>query len=158
MATEAELQARIAASAARRKAKADAEKLPRLEQEAADLERVAELEEEHGSERVLVVRLPHGWTPGRGAATLVAALLPETEDRKFRRWKDLAMHTRNAKAADITEAENQFAASCIVYPDRKSEAEKAMYEATIQLAPGILGHVAAQVAEWVQGKAEERGK
>jgi len=153
---EEALQKRIADAQARRKAVVDAETLPKLEQRAVDMERLAELEELHGSERVLRVDII-GWKPSLGAATMMIALLPETSDSKFKRFQHVVNNPK-AKPAETVDAGDTLAASCIVYPSRKDDAEKDCYTATVNLAPGVLAHVASQVTNWVQGKAIELGK
>lgn len=147
-------EARIAKAQERRKAIADAEKLPRLEQQAADLEAIADLEDSHGSERILRVDL-RGWVPNRGAATLVAALLPESGDHKFARFQQVASKGDKLKGSERVDAQESLARSCLAYPDPKTQKE--LYEATIAIAPGVLGHVAKQIVEYVQGKAIEEG-
>lgn len=127
------------------------------EQLAKDLERLDQLEEEHGYERVVRVNL-NGWQPGHGAATFVVARLPMTSEivyKKFQQQIQIPVKSaQDAKRAD--QASDQLGEACMVYPDRKTEPE--LYKATTELAAGIIGHLAAEVVRAVQGKAAEEGK
>ena len=66
---------RIAAAQAKRAALQAVEAEAHAEQQATDLEALADLEATHGYERVFSVVLG-GWTPGKGAATMVIARVP----------------------------------------------------------------------------------
>lgn len=146
-----ELEARIAAAQAKRKAIADSEKLPYLEQRAADMETLAELEAEHGSDRVLRIDLK-GWTPGKGAATMVVVRLPLSSESVFRRFRT-KVSKRELKPHEGVEAEEELARACMVYPHPKNARE--LYEATIDIGPGLLAHAATEIVRWAQGKAAE---
>lgn len=148
------LEERIAKAQERRRQVVADERIPKLTQQADDLEALADLEVEHGSERILRIDL-RGWVPGRGAATLVAALLPEAGDHKFKRFQQVAARGEKLKSAERVDAQESLARSCVAYPNPKDN--KDLYDATVALAPGILGHVAKQIVDYVQGKAIEEG-
>ena len=153
MSTEAEYTARIEAAQAKRKANADSETLPKLAQRAADLEALADLEVEHGNERIVQIDLV-GWVPEKGAATMVIALLPNGNDAKFKRFIQQANES-NLKAKGKVDASEMFGRGCIVYPSKVDHPD--MLAATLALAPGVCAHVAREVVVYAQGKAIERG-
>lgn len=121
------------------------------EQEAADMERVVDLEDEHGFDRVLRINL-RGWKAGSGAATLVAARIPLSSERVVKRFED----TVSKPKAENLKALHLLAESCLIYPSRKDEKE--LYDATLELAPGLLSNVGHAIVEAVQGKVEEEKK
>ena len=122
------------------------------EQQATDFERLVELEEEHGFERVK--RLDVGcWKPGVGAATMVIVKIPTSSEKVFKRYQDTAAKAKEGTTSR-TDAVVTLGASCIVYPERGSD----LYKATIEIAPGIDGHAGAVVISTVQGNAEEEKK
>jgi hypothetical protein len=118
--TDEELQKRREALANKRDEQRTSEAKAHALQEIVDLEAIAELEAEHGFDRVLPVKLI-GWKPGADAA---------------------ALHT--------------LAEACVVYPDRKTQ--KDLYEATMELAPGILSKSGGLIVKAVEGKADEEKK
>lgn len=120
-------------------------------QEADDIERLVELEGEHGFERVLRIDL-NGWKPGAGAATLVVARVPFASEKVYKRFEE----TVSKPKAENLKAAHALAEACLVYPHRTDDA--ALYAATLELAPGLLTHVANQIANAVQGRAEEEKK
>ncbi len=143
---------RIAAAYARRQTLKDSEAKAFEEQQASDIEALVTLEEEHGFERVLRIDLK-GWTPGKGAATMVIARVPFAREALFKRFEE----TVSKPKADNLKAGHVLATSCIIYPNRKDD-DTEFYSATVDLAPGILSHVAAQIVQAVQGQAEEEKK
>ena len=145
---------RIAIAQARRKALVDSEREARVLQQADDIEAIVELEELHGSERVLRIELDC-WAPNRGAATCVAVLLPEAGDHKFKRFQQIA-NRDELKPAEKVDASDVLARSCIVYPHPKDAPE--MYKATVSLSSGILAYVTNQIITHVRGRLVEEGK
>ena len=125
----------------------------RTEQEANDMERVAELEEEHGFGRIRTIPFD-GWEAGRGAATLVAVRIPLSSEKHFRRYQDTAAKAKDGQGR--TAAVITLGASCLVYPDRNTEKE--LYDGTIELADGVIGHAGAVVIDVVQGNAAAEKK
>jgi hypothetical protein len=157
--TEEELlDEQLAAIAKARAVRKGAEDVARKRQQVVDMAALSELEEEHGHNRVLRIDI-EGWKSGAGAATLVAVLLPERRDAKFKRFQQ-ELNKERPDSPKRIEAADRLARSCIVYPDPKDEEHggKALFEATIELAPGLLTHVANQIDGWATGKAIEEGK
>ena len=150
----AELREKIAAQQARRDANKDAFELAHAEQQFADLERLASLEEEHGFERVQRFDVP-AWNPGEGAATMVLARVPRAKEAIVKRFEQTAAKAKDGDGK-ILEAGHLLARSCIVYPSERDEKE--LYEATMDLAAAMLSHVGVQIMKLVQGKAEEEKK
>lgn len=142
---------RVAAANERRAALKALEAEAHAEQQATDIERLVDLEEKHGFDRILRIDLG-GWKPDAGAATLVAARVPLASEATFRRFQN----TIGNPKADHTEAANTFAAACLVYPHRTNDEQ--LYKATIELAPGILIAVAAELSKAAMGHAEEEKK
>jgi len=122
------------------------------EQQGKDLEELDLLEAEHGDERVIRIDLV-GWQPGDGAATLVAAKLPRSSEMVFQRFQQKIGGKKATGNTDL-DAQDQLARSCLVYPAANSD----LLRATLDAAPGILGHVAVQIVNAVQGKAALEGK
>lgn len=139
----------------RRQALRDANDQAHEQQYAKDLERLVELEEEHGFERVLKIDVD-GWQAGEGAATCIIVRLPKSSEHVFKRFQQSIMG--NASEAKKAEAAELLGASCLVYPSAKVDGEAELYKSTIEIAPGILGHAAQQVVKKVQGTAAEEGK
>lgn len=142
---------RVAAANERRAALKALEAEAHAEQQASDIERLVDLEEKHGFDRVLRIDLG-GWKPGAGAATMLVARVPLASEPAFKRFQDTIAKPKT----DHIEAANTLAATCIVYPHRKDD--KDLYEATLELAPGILSAVAAEVVKAAMGHAEEEKK
>jgi hypothetical protein len=147
VATFAELEAR---REARRQAHIEAHETQRL----LDLERLDALEEEHGYGRVLKVELGT-WRDGSGAATMMVLRLPLASEAVFKRFQQ-QVSSGKASPASKLEAAEVLARSCVVYPHPKSEADA--YNATVEMAPGVLGNLALQIVSAVQGRAEAEGK
>jgi len=148
------LERRIAAAKKKREMTAEAERLPKLEQQATDMEIVADLEAEHGTERVIVIPLS-GWVASRGMVTMVAALLPEATDHKIKKIQQIASNDKTTGNEKL-KASEQLGRQCLVYPSPKEH--EAAFAATTELAPGILNRVANDVIKAVQGKVIEEGK
>lgn len=144
-------ESRKATALAKRAALKSAEAEAFAEQEAIDFERLVDLEEEHGFERVLRIDLG-GWKPNAGAATMVVARVPLGSERDYKRFEE----TVSKPKSENLKAAHTLALACIVYPHPKNDA--ALYAATLELAPGLLTHVAGQIAAAVQGRAEEEKK
>ena len=124
------------------------------EQQATDFARLVDLEAEHGFDRVLRINLK-GWKASEGdtqAATLVVARIPLSSERLVKRFED----TVSKPKAENLKALHLLAESCLIYPSRTNE--KALYEATLELAPGLLSNVGHAIVEAVQGKVEEEKK
>jgi hypothetical protein len=136
--------------AQREKAREELE-LARTIQYAKDLQRLVELEEEHGQNGVLKINLAKVWKKDKGAATLAVVKLPEDKDKLFRRFEVAAA---KSKSGDETlKAGHLLAESCLVYPSKKDEPD--LYTATINLAPGVFSLIANGIAERVQGSKDE---
>jgi hypothetical protein len=145
---------RIAAALAKREALKAQEAEAFAEQQAADIEALVELEEEHGFDRVLRIDIG-GWKPASGAATMVAARVPMGSEKVYKRFQETVAKAKPQSTTTLTAA-TVLGESCLIYPP-KSDA-KDLYEATLELAPGILVHVGQQIAKAVEGKAEEEKK
>lgn len=143
---------RIAAAQAKIAAQREAHENARLEQHAADLEKLAELELEHGPDRLVRVGLK-SWKDG--AATMIVAKLPAKRDAVFRRYEQTVSKAKQGTTQGL-DASHLLAESCLVYPLKKDDAD--CYEATMELAPGALTHIAILIAKGVQGAADEEGK
>jgi hypothetical protein len=151
---EQKLEKRIADAKAKINDNKESERILRLEQYADDMEAQAELEVQHGEARVVAFPLDC-WTPGRGAATMLIAVLPETRDSKVKRLQQIASNDK-ISAAEKLEASEALARQCIVYPGKKTHEE--MYNATVELAPGVLNHAARHIYKRIQGRELEEGK
>lgn len=145
---------RLAAVAARRAALQATEARAFAEQQAADLERLVDLEEEHGFDRVLRIDLV-GWKPGAGAATLIAVRVPLASEVHVKRFEQTVAKSKERTTSNL-DALKVLGTACIVYPSRESE--KALYDATIELAPAVTTRAGSLVIEAVQGRAEEEKK
>ena len=124
----------------------------RSEQNATDMAEVLRLEEEMGYEAVEVVYLAR-WSPG--ATTLVVAEIPRAADHRFKRYQQL-VNSKKTSGAKKIEAGDSFSRSCLLYPSPKEQTE--LFEATTNVAPGLLGHVALQLVMAVQGREQDEGK
>lgn len=124
----------------------------RAEQYEKDLEELDKLEELHGHDAVLSVELIK-WSPG--ATTMIVVKLPKTSEQVYKRFQHQA-NAKNPSASHKVDASDMLARSCAVYPHPKEDTE--LFDATIDIAPGLLGYVAQQIVDSVQGKAEEEGK
>ncbi len=132
-------------------------------QHLADLTALVALEEEHGVERLLRVEIK-GWKSGSGAVAMVVAKRARKSDKLFSRFVAMMRASKKCEKVDDNEMEraaNLLAESCIVYPavPKKGEANPdGAYEATLELAPGLLTNVAGAIVTAAMGKAEEEGK
>ena len=124
------------------------------EQFAKDFERVIELEEEHGFERVLRIDVG-GWKPDVGAATLVVLRVPTASEKLWKRYEDTVAKAKPESTTRLTAA-HVLGEACLLYPSKSTDAD--MHKATMELASGILSNAALQVAKVVQGNAEEEKK
>jgi hypothetical protein len=141
---------RIAAAQAKREAIKASEADAFVEQQATDLEALVELEDEHGFDRVVRIDLT-GWRPGVGAATMVVARVPLNSEKVFKRFEDTV--SKKDSKTSTNDAGITLARACLVYP-----ADKALLDATMELAPGVLSHLGLQLIKAVQGSAEEEKK
>ena len=140
----------VAALEERRAKLRDAHQAAQDAQYAIDLEKLVALEEESGFGSVVKVDL-RPWP--QGAATMVIARVPRASEHVFKRYQSVAGSDK-ASGATKREAGETFAKSCVLYPELASE----LYEATVERAPGVLGHMALQLVNAVQGKETEEGK
>lgn len=145
---------RIAAAHAKRAALQAQEKALFDEQQAADLEALVDLEAEHGFDRVLRVDLT-GWKPGTGAATMAVVRVPYGSEAYFKRFEQTIAKAKDGSTTRV-DAGYTLARACLVYPSEKDAPD--LYKATMDLAPGILSHLAHQIVKAVQGQAEEEKK
>jgi hypothetical protein len=149
--TDEELQKRREALANKRDEQRTSEAKAHALQEIVDLEAIAELEAEHGFDRVLPVKLI-GWKPGADAATHIAVRVPLKRESLIKRYESQITKPK----ADLAAALHTLAEACVVYPDRKTQ--KDLYEATMELAPGILSKSGGLIVKAVEGKADEEKK
>jgi hypothetical protein len=87
-----------------------------------------------------------------GATTLVVARVPLGSEKVFKRFEDTVSNPKS----DKLKAVHLLAVSCLVYPSPRDEKE--LYEATLDLAPGLLSNVGHAIVEAVQGNVEEEKK
>lgn len=149
------IEEQLAALEERRNKMATQLRTARLEQELVDRTRLVDLEEEHGFSRVLAITYDC-WEPGHGAATMLVVELPAARTARYKRMQAL-INNKDTKTQAKLDAIDQLARSCVLYPSPTGE-EASVYEATIELAPGLLGNAARQIIEAVQGAANEEGK
>jgi hypothetical protein len=57
------------------------------------------------------------------------------------------------KRVDIAE---ELGSTCAVYPSPKED--EALYNATLELAPGVLTHAGMEITNWLVGEAKAEGK
>lgn len=154
MSTEKTLDEQIAEIESKRKAIKDRHEAAFKVQLLADLQALSRLEEEHGFERVLRINIP-GWKEDSGAATLFVFRVPLESEKTFKAWEDEV--GKAAKGSPkVLNASRNLAKSCMVYPDRDSQHD--LWEASIELAAGILAASAGVIAKRAQGEAQEEGK
>ncbi|MBP9863389.1 MAG: hypothetical protein KBD62_35920 [Kofleriaceae bacterium] len=139
---------RIAAVNERRERLKKEEAAAFAEQQANDLEALADLEATHGFDRVVRIDL-NGWKPASGAATMIVVRVPLKSEDYFKRFED----TVSKPKSDNLKATTQLASACLVYPS-----DKDLLAATMELAPGILSNAGLQIIHAVQGRAEEEKK
>lgn len=145
---------RIAAANAKREALKAAEAAAHAEQQATDIEALVELEEKHGFERVLRIDIG-GWKSGEGAATLVVVRIPKTSESVFKRHEQTISKAKEGSTSKLDSA-HLLADTCLLYPSR--ETQKDLYNATMDLAPGLRTNIAAQLVTAAMGQAEEEKK
>ena len=138
----------------KREARAEAEKLPYTKQEVADLERIDALEEEHGDKRVATAPLK-GWTPGTGAVTRIAVVVPKRSDHIYQRFQRLVLQHRKNPDQSIKAIE-QLARMALAYPH--PERDKEAFEATLELAPVMLSTVATMAQSLADADDEADAK
>lgn len=105
---------RVAALDAKRADRKVATEAARLEQYAKDLERVDELETEHGDGRIGVLKMPSFVA---GLPTLVAVLTPS--QIIFHRFRQM-VRKGAGDAEKLGAAKDLLAASCVGYPDEET--------------------------------------
>lgn len=145
---------RIAAAQARRERLRAEQEAALKEQQATDLEALADLEAEHGFDRVLRIDLV-GWKPGVGAAALLAVRVPEGRESVVKRFEQTVATSKERTPTNL-QALKTLGEACVVYPDRKSQRD--LYDATLELAPAILSKAGELVIKAVQGRGEEEKK
>lgn len=143
---------------------AEEERLAYLEQEVIDRGRQRELERQHGYNRVLSVPFD-AWKPDAGpalddgthiqASTRFVCLLPDARGRQFKLMQRALARLKDDRAEQAEEVE-RMAKGCIRYPH--PERDRAMYQATINLAPAILGNLASQMIDRVAGRERDTRK
>jgi|SRR6185295_18233678 len=107
-------QSKIAAIEAKRAARKEATAKARDDQYAKDLERVDELETEHGDDQVGVLKLP-SYEPGLPTLVVVRTPAPAIFNR-FRQMVRKAGKNTEAMGA----AKDLLASSCVAYPDEET--------------------------------------
>jgi hypothetical protein len=130
-------------------------------QHVVDLAALADLEDEHGYDRLVRVEL-RGWKADSGAATMAVAKRARKSDKLYKRFVDMVRRSKKGEKIDEGEVEkagNLLANSCLVYPAPPEKgADGGAYEATLELFPGLLTSVANAIVVAAMGKAEEEGK
>ncbi len=124
----------------------------RLRQFVQDKRRQKELEQQHGFNRVLAVPFS-SWKPAVGAATMLVVVLPDARSNTYQRLQRAGIRHKEAGEAErIVDDVESLARACIRYPNPNDPAEKPMYLATVNLAPGILANLAKQIGDAVAGR------
>lgn len=137
-----ELEDEGAAIEKQRDDRAQAERLPYMEQKIADMRRINELEAEHGHSRVAIAPLK-SWSPGCGAATRIAVAVPKRSEHRYQKFQQqILAHRKDPHGT--TKAIEELGRNVIVYPHH--ERDKALYDATLELAPVMLGTAADMAA------------
>jgi hypothetical protein len=139
---------------ARRDARRLASQHARTEQFARDLQRLDELEEEHGYERVMRVDLP-GWDPAIGGPTLVIVRCPKASEAVIKRFEQEVHRSKEGSDARLRASES-LGRACLVYPDPVADPES--FTKVLDTAPGLLSQAALLVIRRAQGQAAEEGK
>lgn len=145
-------QERIAAVQARRARQAEGEANARLEQEATDLEAIADLEATHGNDRVIAITIGT-WKPGVGAPARIAVRVPLGSEKLCQRFIEQINKAKEGSRERLT-AQDALATECWEYPPKGSEG----FKAALEVAPLILSHAALQIVKAAQGQAESEGK
>lgn len=143
---------RIATAQKRRAANAEREAGLRAEQEALDVEAIADVEARLGFDRVRAIRLST-WRPGMGAPVLVAVRIPLGSEKLCQRFIEQINTAKEGSRARLA-AQDALAVECWEYPPKASEG----YAAALEVAPLILSHAALQIVKGAQGVAEDEGK
>lgn len=144
-------QERIDAINMRRSALAKAEKEARQEQEATDLEAIADLEDLYGHERVIRISLGP-WKPGMGPAS-IAVKVPLGSELNLSKFIQRINRAKEGSQEKLS-AQDDLAKECWIYPPRGSDA----YKAALECAPLILSNAALQIVNASQGVVEQEGK
>lgn len=126
----------------------------REKQYAIDLARLDALEEEHGFERVLSIKL-EGWDARIGGPTLVVARVPRASEAVMKAFESDINKSKEGSPQRLT-AQSTLARACLVYPDPVKEKDD--FNAVLETASGVLANVALQVVRRAQGVAESEGK
>jgi hypothetical protein len=127
-----------------------------------DLRAYVALVDEYGIDRVTKVGIG-GWKPG-GAVTMVVAKRARKSDNLYKRFTDMVRRSSKGEKVDpdeVARAGDLLAESCILYPafpKKGGEPTDGAYEATLELTPGLLSNVAAEIVKAAMGKAAEEGK
>jgi len=143
---------RIAAANKRREEQAKIEAKAREEQEAVDLESIADLECEHGFDRIIRIKIGT-WKPGIGAPTSIAVRVPLGSEMNCAKFIQRINKAKEGSQERLT-AQNDLAKECWVYPPLGTDAQKA----AIEIAPLIYSNAALQIVQAAQGQAETEGK
>lgn len=130
-------------------------------QHLVDLAALADLEDEHGYDRLVRVEL-RGWKADSGATTMAVAKRARKSDKLYKRFVDMVRRSRKGEKVDDAEVEragNLLAESCLVYPAPPAkQGDGGAYESTLELFPGLLTSVAGAIVTAAMGRAEEEGK
>jgi len=126
----------------------------REKQYAIDFARLDALEEEHGYERVLSIKL-EGWDAKIGGPTLVVARVPRASEAIMKAFESDINKSKEGSPQRLA-AQSTLARACLVYPDPSKEKEA--FDAVMETAAGVLANVALQVVRRAQGVAESEGK
>jgi hypothetical protein len=111
-----------------------------------DLEKIDELEIEHGDSNVAVVRVPY--TPGLPAA--VAARCPKPAEIKRMRAQLKPKHEKDRP--DQEAAVEQVARGCLIYPDVET------FAALCIARPGLSTQLGKEAIKLAVGNEESEGK
>lgn len=144
---------RIAAAQAKRAALQAQTEEAYQEQLASDLEALADIEAEHGFDRVARVNLG-GWVPDVGLPTLVAVRVPRSSEVVYKKFEQQINGHKEGSPQRLT-AQHDLGLACLVYPPKTDEAAR---KAVLEYAPGILSAAAFEVVKRAQGNAAEEGK
>jgi hypothetical protein len=125
-----------------REERQQAERLPYMEQRVADMRRINELEAEHGHGRVGKAEL-NGWTPDRGAVTMLAAVVPLRSSHRWQKFQQQVLaHRKNPNGS--VQAIEELGRNTLAYPH--PQRDKDLFDATLEIAPAMLNTVADMVA------------
>jgi hypothetical protein len=145
-------QDRIAAIEAKRAARKAAASTARDEQRAADLERLDELECEHGDSNVSC--LDFDFQPG--LPTMVIVVAPK---RMFiRRYQDRIKPKKDGRQGDAQEAAEELAAVSIAYPDVRTEEGREVFERMLEHRAGLKVQCGGEALKLAVGREQDSGK